>query len=120
MSDQLININDFKNNLEEKVKTEFANLIPENVMNDFITKTINEFEQEELPKLMMEVLKEHAKIEIQNMLSSISTGKWSSEENRFMIGPELEEFLVKAAPKMFAQVMGEVTMRTLSEMNYNN
>jgi len=42
---QLIDLPTFKAQILENVKTQFVNLIPEDTMNSFITKTIKDFEE---------------------------------------------------------------------------
>jgi hypothetical protein len=119
MENQLMNLNDFKKNLTDKVKLEFANLIPDNVMEEFITKTVKEFEENELPKLMMEVLKEHAKEQIKTMLKANSYGMWNHEKNMYELSPELEKVLIHAAPKMFGSIMSDVARMTIGNMQGN-
>lgn len=119
MKNQLMNLNDFKQNLTDKVKSEFANLIPDNVMEDFIAKTVKDFEENELPKLMMEVLKKHAKEQIRTMLNTNSYGMWNHEKNMYELTPELEKVLIGAAPKMFGSIMSDVARMTMSNMQGN-
>lgn len=114
-----MNLNDFKQNLTDKVKSEFANLIPDNVMEDFITKTVKDFEENELPKLMMDVLREHAKEQIKTMLNANSYGMWNYEKNMYELTPELEKVLIGAAPKMFGSIMSDVARMTLGSMQGN-
>jgi hypothetical protein len=116
MENNLMNLNEFKENLADKVRTEFANLIPQEALDSFIAETVKKFEKEELQKLVMETLKEHAKEAIKEMLQTNSYGMWNSETNLYEMKPEIERILIAAAPKMFGAIMNDVARMTLSNM----
>lgn len=119
MGKELMNLNDFKENLANKVRTEFANLIPQEALDSFIAETVVKFEKEELENLVMETLKEHAKTAIKEMLQTNSYGMWNSETNLYEMTPTLENILIAAAPKMFGAIMQDTARMTLSNMQNN-
>lgn len=117
MENKLMDLSNFKENLTQKVKQEFVNLLPEDAVDNFVKDVVKKFEEEEMEKLAMDVLKEHAKKQLEDMLRSKSYGQWSSEENRKKVDPEIEKLLIKAAPKMFGNIMQEIAMNTFHNIS---
>ena len=116
---QLIDLPTFKGQILENVKTQFVNLIPEDTMNSFITKTIKDFEENELPNLVLVELRKHASASIKILLSEQQYGMWNGPENLMVMSPEIENILIKAAPTMFAEILRQTAQNTFMSMNNN-
>ena len=110
---------DFEKIIVEKVKKEYISLIPEKYIDNLINKTIDDFRDNELPKIINDTLIEHVKNQIKGMLDSNVYGNWSYEKNMEELTPEIEKILINAAPKMFKEVMADVVRNTLINMQNN-
>lgn len=111
MSNELVNINDFKENLVNKVKTEFANMIPEDKLDQFVQEVYREFEQKELKELVLKVIREQTTVLIKEKLEELGTTRW--ENNKQTAHAEMRNIILESGPAMFANIMNDVAVRAI-------
>jgi uncharacterized membrane protein YheB (UPF0754 family) len=109
----------FMDNLKERVKTEFVNLVPPEQWENFILTEINRFKEVELKNLVKEELKKHVQEQVKQYLASKSEFQWNEETQRNELDKELLEGLSKLAPQMFVSIMNVVIKNFIEQMRYN-
>lgn len=109
----------FMDNLKEKVKTEFINLIPPDQWENFILTEINRFREVELRNVIKEELKKYTQEQIKMYLASKSEFQWNNENQRNELDKELLDGLVKLAPQMFVSLLNSVIHNFMEQMRYN-
>ena len=103
MSDSLIDTTKLAENLKERVRQEFVNLIPEETWDKFTKETIDSFIKNDLQKVMKEEMANIIRQEIKSYLINLSYLKW--ENNKQVLDPELTKGLAEMAPAMFIDIL---------------
>lgn len=111
-------IKDFKEVLTDKVKKAFIDLLPEDKLDAFVNQVVQEFEETELKKLAMEVLRKHAQALLNAQINELTTPAWGPTGKQ-LINDELKQILIEAAPEMLANQIHQQAQMVLQNLrNY--
>jgi len=87
-------------NLKEKVKVEFVNLIPEKEWDEFIKDTIIEYKQEDLQKDLRVILQGEIKKIVIKYLNEHLGEIWDTKAQRQQLNQELKTLILALAPEI--------------------
>ncbi len=119
MTTEVLDPRKFMDNLKERVKTEFINLIPPEQWENFILTEINKFREVDLKSIVKEELKKYVQEQIKSYLACRSEFQWNSENQRNELDKELLDGLAKLAPQMFVSVLNTVIHNFMEQLRYN-
>lgn len=102
-----------KENIVNKVKDSFSELIPEESLEKFVDDTIKEFKEKELKTVILNVLREDAKEKAKQYLSDISYN--FDKDGK----PIIKELLIEAAPSMLANILKDSSQQLIYNLQNN-
>ncbi len=95
----------FEDSVKERLKSIVADLIPEERWNEIVRFTVQDFERNDLPRLIKAELAEQYKKVI---AAEFAKPEWQATWNNGVLGTSkaLEKLLVEAAPMVLAAMIG--------------
>ena len=110
----------FEDSVKQRIKSIVAELIPEERFNAIVSATVQDFEKNDLPKLVKAELAEQYK---QAFAKEFAKPAWQRTWNNSgqSLTPAVQELLIEAAPKVLASMIGgamqQVTYNLQSALN---
>lgn len=104
-----------QDNIKERIKLIVGELIPEEVYNEIVTKTTEDFLKNDLPKMVKEEL---AGMYREKIKEEVYKPEWQTRYNQYgpMMSDKIKEIIVECAPMMLANMMGYAAQQVV--MNY--
>lgn len=113
MAGELLDPRKLAENLKERVKQEFVNLIPEGQWDKFLNDTIDDFKKNELQKVITDQIKIMAIDMVKSHLSQNSMTVY--EGNKQTMNDFIKEAVKEALPSMFTSML----QANLQQLLYN-
>jgi len=107
-------------NLKEKIKVEFVNLVPEKEWDKLLKETVQDFKEKELKNVITEELKIHYQKEIKKYLTEKATSQWDSVAQKNVLDKGLENMIVAMAPEILKALMAESIRDAIYNMQQQN
>ena len=102
----------FEDSVKERLKSIVAELIPEERWNGIVTKTVQEFEHVDLPKMIKDELTDKYKKSISEELSK---PEWQSrwDNGNQQASEAINKMLIDAAPLVLASLIGGAAQQVM-------
>lgn len=107
-------------NLKEKIKVEFVNLVPEKEWDKLITETIAEFKSRELEKVLREELVNVIKGILKKHLDEITSTVWDNSQQRHVVNNELRQMILAMAPQLITSMISGQIHFALEQVKFNS
>lgn len=107
-------------NLKEKIKIEFVNLVPEEEWDQLIKSTIDEFKEKELKMALKDILREEVKRILVKHITEITAIVWDPGQQRNMINNELRQMILSMAPQIITQMIQGQLQHAIENMRYSS
>lgn len=108
-------------NLKERVKIEFVNLVPDEEWDKLIKETINDFKEQDLKNVITQELRNHYQEVIKKYLAEKSrTGKYDDARQRYELDQGLEKIILAMAPQIFESMISEQIRQALNYLQQRN
>lgn len=96
----------FQERIKEKLYNDIAGLIPEGELESLVSTAIVQFKVKELPNIINAELTVFFKKQIQELMNTPEwKSRWDNDACSPAMSPMLEDMMVKAAPRMLANLM---------------
>jgi len=109
----------FEDAVKARLKGIVAELIPEDRWDELVRRSVLEFEQEELPKLVKSELADMFKAQILKALSSPDFHAKYGSDGRQMASDMVSKLIQEQAPLILAQVIGASVQATVWQLQNN-
>jgi len=106
----------FEDAVKARLKGIVAELIPEDRWDELVKRSVQEFEQQELPKLVKSELTEMFKAQIQAQLASPDYQAKYGIDGRLLASDMVSKLIQEQAPLILAQVIGGSVQATIWQL----
>jgi len=120
-----------KDVIAEKIRVQFAELIPTDEWERLVAKEIENFtdikergynnnreKYSDIQMLIREALKEQAKVALKKTLESTDWQQRQDEDGQYMASEAVTKMVTKHASQMVGQILGEVVQNAVHQIKY--
>lgn len=107
----------FEDGVKARVREIVSELIPEQMYNEIVQRTVEQFRTVELPSLVRAELTAIYKEKIREFISTPEfQAQW--ENGQQVAGEGVKKLLIESAPLVFASVMGGLAQSVIDQLRY--
>jgi len=113
-------VRDFRDVIKDKIKGQFASLIPEESWNELITVELNRFLKDDLPRLVNELAREEVKKILQTEMQKPEWQENWTTSGKTMASDAVEALIKRIAPDILTGMFGGLVQQMVDSIKYSN